>query len=77
MTWICLKKFLLPIHPQNFHNNFITNFMWQAVIGSNLDSPLKLLFCPQVIASNNLSLRICCENIMDVLSLSLSLSKKL
>ena len=37
--------------------------MWLVVIGSNLKLTLRLLFCPN---DNNLPLRICYKNIVDI-----------
>ena len=45
------------------NNIFTTNHKWLVVIGSNLNLILRLLFCPN---NNNLPLRICCKNIMDI-----------
>ena len=49
-----------------FHKNFTTNPMWQVVTGSNLELILKLLFFPSITTSKNLSLKICCKNVVDV-----------
>ena len=46
-----------------FHNIFITNHSWLVIVGYNLNLSLKLLFCP---TNNNLSLKICCKNIVDI-----------
>ena len=45
---------------------FIIKKNKKIVTCSNLNSSLKLLFCQSVIASNSLSLKICCENIVDI-----------
>ena len=45
---------------------FTTNHKWKIVISYNLNLSLKLLFLPPVTVNNNLSLRICCENIVDI-----------
>ena len=60
------------MHPQHFHNIFITNLRWLVVIGFNLNLPLKLLFCPPEIAINYLSLRIYCENVVDIIFLKIN-----
>ena len=60
------------MHPQHFHNIFITNLRWLVVIGFNLNLPLKLLFCPPEIAINYLSLRIYCENVIDIIFLKIN-----
>ena len=39
------------------------------IIVSNLNLPLRLLFDLIITINNNLSLRICCENIVDNISL--------
>jgi len=36
------------------------------IINFNLNSKLKLLFYSSVITNNNLPLKICCENVVDV-----------
>ena len=42
-----------------------TTFLQQiVVIGSNLKLKLRLLFCPN---NNNLPLKICCKNIVEIL----------
>ena len=38
----------------------------QFVTSSNLNPPLKLFFYPLVISSNNLSSKICCENVVNL-----------
>ena len=45
---------------------FTTNYKCKIVISYNLNLSLKLLFLPPVTVNNNLSLRICCENIVDI-----------
>ena len=45
------------------HNIFTKNYRPLVVIGSNLNLTLRLLFCPN---SNNMPLKICCKNVMDV-----------
>ena len=60
------------MHPQHFHNIFITNLRWLVVIGFNLNLPLKLLFCPPEIAINYLSLRIYYENVVDIIFLKIN-----
>ena len=60
------------MHPQHFHNIFITNLRWLVVISFNLNLPLKLLFCPPEIAINYLSLRIYCENVVDIIFLKIN-----
>ena len=40
------------------------NFMWKVVINYNLNPPLKLFFYSQILANNNLLLKIYCENIV-------------
>ena len=37
-------KVRVMLHLQYFHNNFVTNLMWQVVTNSNLGQILKLLF---------------------------------
>ena len=54
------------LHPQHFHNIFTTNHSWLVVIGSNLNLLLRLFFAPIIIISNNLPLKICYENIVDI-----------
>ena len=39
------------------------NFRWIVVKGYNIN-PTKITFLPQKTASNNLSLKICCKNIL-------------
>ena len=53
---LCVEKFYV-------YNIFTTNYRWLVVIGYNLNLPLKWLFCP---TNNNLPLRICCENVVDI-----------
>ena len=48
------------------HNIFIINHRWSVVIGLNLNLPLKLFFYP---VSNNLIIKICCENIIYIIFL--------
>ena len=45
---------------QYFHHK---NLRWIVVKGYNLN-PTKITFLPQKTTSNNLSLRICCKNIL-------------
>ena len=54
------------LHLQYFHNIFRTNHKWKVVIGSNLNSKLKLLFYPSVTTNNNLTFRICYENVVNI-----------
>ena len=49
---------------------FTTNHKLKIVISYNLNLLLKLLFLPLVTVNNNLSLKICCENIVDIAFLS-------
>ena len=35
-------------------------------MGSNLNLPMKQLFCPPITTCNNLLLMICCENVVDI-----------
>ena len=49
------------------HNIFITNHRWLVVIDLNLNLILRLLFCPTIITSNNLALKICCKNVVKML----------
>ena len=60
------------MHPQHFHNIFITNLRWLVDICFNLNLPLKLLFCPPEIAINYLSLRIYYENVVDIIFLKIN-----
>ena len=60
------------MHPQHFHNIFITNLRWLVDICFNLNLPLKLLFCPPKIAINYFSLRIYFENIVDIIFLKIN-----
>ena len=53
---------------QYFYNIFTTNHRWLVVIGSNLKLTLRLLFYPN---NNNLPLRICCKNVVDISFLKL------
>ena len=55
------------------YNIFTTNYRWLVVIGSNLKLILNYIFAPTITTSNNLSLRICCKNVVDISFLSLSL----
>ena len=48
------------------HKIFITNHRWKVIISSKLNSKLNLLFYPSVLTNNNLLLRICCENVVDI-----------
>ena len=50
------------LYLQYFYNIFKTNHKWLVVIGSNLKLTLRLFFCPN---NNNLSLKICCKNIVE------------
>ena len=45
------------------HNIFTTNYKWLVVISSNLKLTVRLFFCPN---NNNLPLRICCKNVVDI-----------
>ena len=54
------------LHLQYFHNIFRTNHKWKVVIGSNLNSKFKLLFYPSVTTNNNLTFRICYENVVNI-----------
>ena len=47
------------------HNIFITNHWWLVVIDSNLNLTLRLFFC---FNNNNLPLKICYKNIVDISS---------
>ena len=60
------------MHPQHFHNIFITNLRWLVDICFNLNLPLKLLFCPPKIAINYFSLRIYFENVVDIIFLKIN-----
>ena len=46
------------------YNIFTTNHKWLVV---NLNLTLRLLFCPTITTSNNMSLKICCKNIVKIL----------
>ena len=48
----------------------IKNLKLQVVQVFNLNLPLKLFFCLLIISGNNLSHKICCENIMDIIFFS-------
>ena len=54
------------LRPQHFYNIFTTNHKWLIVISSNLNLTLRLLFDPTITTGNNLPLRICCKNVMDI-----------
>jgi len=45
------------------HNIFTKNYKWLVIIGYNLNLLLKLLFYP---TNNNLPLKICCKNIVNI-----------
>ena len=60
------------MHPQHFHNIFITNLRWLVDICFNLNLPLKLLFCPPKIAISYFSLRIYFENVVDIIFLKIN-----
>ena len=51
------------LRPQYFYNIFTTNYRWLVIISSNLNLTLRLLFYPN---SNNLPLKICCKNVVDI-----------
>ena len=55
------------LRPQHFYNIFTTNHKWLVVIGSNLNLTTRLLFSTIITTSNNLLLKICCENIVKML----------
>ena len=57
------------LRPQHFYNIFTTNHKWLVVIGSNLNLTTRLLFSTIITTSNNLLLKICCENIVHILFL--------
>ena len=59
------------------YNIFTTNYRWLAVIGSNLKLILNYIFVPTITTSNNLSLRICCKNVVDISFLSLHIYIKM
>ena len=48
----------------------IKNLKLQVVQVFNLNLLLKLFFCLLIISGNNLSHKICCENIMDIIFFS-------
>ena len=52
---------------QHFYNIFITNHRWLVVIGSNSKLTLRLLFASTITTNNNLPLRICCKNVVEML----------
>ena len=52
------------LYPQHFYNIFTTNFRWQVIISSNLNSQLKLLFYPSITTNNNLPHSIYCESVL-------------
>ena len=54
------------LYLQYFHNIFTTNYRWLVVISFNLYLPLNYLFVLSIITSNNLSLKICCENVVNI-----------
>ena len=43
--------------------HFTTNYKWLVVISLNLKLTVRLFFCPN---NNNLPLRICCKNVVDI-----------
>ena len=51
------------------HNIFTINHKWQVISCS-----YKLLFCPLITTTNNLSPMICCENVVNVISLYFKIS---
>ena len=52
---------------QYFYNIFTTNHRWLVVIGLNLKLTLRLFFFVlRITISNNLPLKICCENVVDI-----------
>ena len=62
-----IMKFCVFSFWEVLHSNiFTTNLTYKVVIRSNLNSPLKLFFCPPIIVSNNLLFRIYYENIINV-----------
>ena len=54
------------------HSIFITNSRQLIVISFNLNLPLKLFFCQRVITNNNLSLTICCKNVIKIFLISMA-----
>ena len=52
---------------QHFYNMFTTNYRWLIIIGSNFKLTLRLFFYPNNNNSKNLSLKICCKNVIDIL----------
>ena len=61
-----INKLLIKSERCYVYNIFIINHKWLVVIGSNLKLTLRLLFCLNNSNSNNLPLRICCKNIVDI-----------
>ena len=45
---------------------FTTNHRWLVVIGSNSNLTLNYFFASTITTSNNLPLKICCKNIVDI-----------
>ena len=54
------------LYLQYFYNTFITNHRWYVVICSDVNSKLKLLFCPPITTNNNLPFKICCESVVNI-----------
>ena len=50
---LCLYYMRTATSTQHFHNTFATNLKLEVVTSSNLNLPLKLLFCLSVSVSNN------------------------
>ena len=63
--WGGIKKKKM-LRPQYFYNIFTTNHRSKVVIGSNLNSKLKLLFYLFVTINNNLPVKICYKNIVNI-----------
>ena len=57
-----------------FYSIFTINYRWLVVIGSNLKLTLRLLFAPTITISNNLPLRICCKNVVNITFLYINIS---
>ena len=51
------------LRPQHFYNIFTTNSKRQIIIDSNLELTIETIFLP---ISNNLLLRISCEDVKDI-----------
>ena len=69
--FVCVYIYIYIKKRCYLYNIFTTNYRWLVVIGSNLKLILNYIFAPTITTSNNLSLRICCKNVVDISFLSL------